>query len=66
MLPDNRNGRLLFRLQPLIAKTYASVELKLAIEKGYKELRNIAKVLIPKLKVQINHGKTTFSVETSS
>lgn len=37
-----------------------------AIEKGYKELRNIAKVLIPKLKVQINHGKTTFSVETSS
>ena len=37
-----------------------------AIEKGYNELRNIAKVLIPKLKVQINHGKTTFSVETSS
>ena len=33
VLPDNSNGKLLFHLNPLIAKTYASVELKLALEK---------------------------------
>ena len=35
VLPDNSEGKLLFHLNPLIAKTYASVELKLALEKGY-------------------------------
>ena len=35
LLPDNTNGKLLFHLNPLVAKTYASVELKKALEKGY-------------------------------
>jgi hypothetical protein len=35
VLPDNSGGKLLFHLNPLIGKTYASVELKLALEKGY-------------------------------
>ena len=35
VLPDNSNGKLLFHLNPLKAKTYASVELKKALEKGY-------------------------------
>ena len=35
VLPDNSNGKLLFHLNPLTAKTYASVELKRALEKGY-------------------------------
>ena len=34
LLPDNSNGKLLFHLNPLIAKTSASIELKKAIEKG--------------------------------
>ena len=36
VLPDNSNGKLLFHLNPLIGKTYASVELNRALEKGYK------------------------------
>jgi hypothetical protein len=35
VLPDNSNGKLLFHLNPLIGKTYSSVELKRALEKGY-------------------------------
>ena len=35
VLPDNSNGKLLFHLNPLIEKTYTSVELKLALQKGY-------------------------------
>ena len=35
VLPDNSNGKLLFHLNPLIGKTYASVELQRALEKGY-------------------------------
>ena len=35
VLPDNSKGKLLFHLNPLIAKTYSSVELKRALEKGY-------------------------------
>ena len=35
VLPDHSNGKLLFHLNPLIAKTFASVELKKALEKGY-------------------------------
>ena len=35
VLPDNSDGKLLFHLNPLVAKTYASVELKRALEKGY-------------------------------
>ena len=35
VLPDNSDGKLLFHLKPLAKKTYASVELKKALEKGY-------------------------------
>ena len=36
VLPDNSNGKLLFHLNPMYEKTWASVELKLAWKKGYK------------------------------
>ena len=35
VLPDNSNGKLLFHLNELIGKTYSSIELKRALEKGY-------------------------------
>ena len=35
VLPDNSNGKLLFHLNPMKEKTWSSVELKLALEKGY-------------------------------
>ena len=35
VLPANANGKLLFHLNPMEAKTFASVELKRALEKGY-------------------------------
>ena len=36
VLPDNSEGKLLFHLNPMYNKTYASVELKLALQKGYE------------------------------
>jgi hypothetical protein len=36
VLPDNTNGKLLFHLNEMCEKTWTSVELKLALEKGYK------------------------------
>ncbi len=36
VLPDNSTGKLLFHLNPICDKTYCSVELKLALSKGYK------------------------------
>ena len=36
VLPDNSNGKLLFHLNPMTMKTFTSVELKRALEKGYK------------------------------
>ena len=36
VLPDNTDGKLLFHLNPMYEKTWTSVELKLAIQKGYK------------------------------
>ena len=36
VLPDNSDSKLLFHLKPMKSKTFASVELKLAVEKGYK------------------------------
>ena len=36
VLPDNSGGKLLFHLNPMYNKTFASVELKLALQKGYK------------------------------
>jgi hypothetical protein len=35
VLPDNSNGKLLFHLNPMYQKTWSSVELKVALEKGY-------------------------------
>ena len=35
VLPDNTNGKLLFHLNRMFEKTWSSVELKLALEKGY-------------------------------
>ena len=35
VLPDNSEGKLLFHLIPMYEKTWSSVELKLALEKGY-------------------------------
>ena len=35
VLPDNSDGKLLFHLNPMKEKTWSSVELKLALEKGY-------------------------------
>ena len=35
VLPDNSDGKLLFHLHPMKEKTWASVELKQALEKGY-------------------------------
>ncbi len=35
------NGRLVFNLYPKIKEVYASPELKLALEKGYKENKNL-------------------------
>jgi len=48
VLPDNSNGKLLFHLNPLIGKTYASVELKRALEKGYK-ITKLYSALIQKI-----------------
>ena len=36
VLPDNSNGQLLFHLSDMYEKTWASAELKLALEKGYQ------------------------------
>ena len=36
VLPDNSEGKLLFHLQPMYGKAFASVELTLALQKGYK------------------------------
>jgi G:T-mismatch repair DNA endonuclease (very short patch repair protein) len=36
LLPDRTNGKLLFHLNPMYAKTYSSVELRRALELGYK------------------------------
>ena len=36
VLPDNSNGKLSFHLNPMYNKTYASVQLKLALLRGYK------------------------------
>ena len=36
VLPNNSDHKLLFHLNPMASKTLASVELKLAVEKGYK------------------------------
>ena len=36
VLPDNSNGKLLFHLNDMYEKTWASVELKIALEKGYE------------------------------
>ena len=38
VLPDNSDHKLLFHLNPMKSKTFASVELKLAVEKGYKSI----------------------------
>ena len=35
VLPDNSNGKLLFHLNPMKQKTWTSIELKKALEKGY-------------------------------
>ena len=35
VLPDNSDGKLLFHLNPMYEKTWSSVELKLALGKGY-------------------------------
>ena len=35
VLPDNSDGKLLFHLNSMKNKTYSSVELKNALEKGY-------------------------------
>ncbi len=40
VLPDSNEGKLLFHLNPMKEKTWASVELKVALEKGY----NITKI----------------------
>ena len=36
VLPDNSNGKLLFHLNKMTAKTWTSIELKKALELGYK------------------------------
>ena len=36
VLPDNSDGKLLFHLNDMYEKTWASVELKVALEKGYE------------------------------
>ena len=36
VLPDNTEGKLLFHLNPMYEKVFASVELKKALEKGYE------------------------------
>ena len=36
VLPDDSEQKLLFHWNPMKSKTFASVELKLAVEKGYK------------------------------
>ena len=36
VLPDNSDGKLLFHLNPMYEKTWSSVELRLALKKGYK------------------------------
>ena len=36
LLPDRVNGKLLFHLKPMYEKTFTSVELKRALEMGYK------------------------------
>ena len=36
VLPDNSDGKLLFHLNPMYNKTFTSIELKKALEKGYK------------------------------
>ena len=36
VLPDNSDGKLLFHLEDMYEKTWASPELKLALQKGYE------------------------------
>ena len=36
LLPDNSQNKLLFSLEDMVEKTFTSVELKLALSKGYK------------------------------
>ncbi len=40
VLPDSNEGKLLFHLNPMKEKTWASVELKVALEKGYNITKN--------------------------
>jgi hypothetical protein len=35
VLPENNNGKLMFDLQPKVGKTWTSIELRKALEKGY-------------------------------
>ena len=39
VLPDNSNGKLMFHLNPMVSKTWSSIELKKALEKGYEITR---------------------------
>ena len=36
VLPDNSDGKLMFHLNPMYGKIWSSIELKNALEKGYK------------------------------
>jgi len=70
VLPDNSNGKLLFHLNKMTAKTWTSIELKKALEVGYEITRIYAALEYKKvtglmkqyvehfLKMQIENNKT--------
>ncbi len=70
VLPDNSNGKLLFHLNKMTAKTWTSIELKKALEVGYKITRIYAALEYKKvtglmkqyvehfLKMKIENNKT--------
>ena len=49
VLPDNSKGKLLFHLEPMVARTWTTIELKKAVEKGYTITKVYSVLEYPKL-----------------
>ena len=49
VLPESRDGKLLFHLEPMEAKTWTSLELKKAIEKDYEITKIYSALEYPKM-----------------
>ena len=49
LIPENRDGKLLFHLEPMVGKTWTSLELKKAIEKKYVITKIYSALSYPKM-----------------